>query len=84
MGIRSNGKEKSVRWIGVVLSYNGHTKEIYQVFKNVINNQMEIKAAIAGLKALMKDNLPVEVCSDAAYLVNCINNKWYVNWMNNG
>jgi hypothetical protein len=34
--------------------YNGHTKEIYQGFKHVTNNQMEIKAAIAGLKALKK------------------------------
>ena len=26
----------------------------------------------------------VEVCTDSAYLHNCVKQKWYVNWQNNG
>lgn len=81
---RSNGKENNIGGYGVVLQYKNHTKELYQGFRNVTNNQMELKAAIEGLKAMKKFNIPVEVKTDSAYLCNCINQKWYVKWMNNG
>lgn len=81
---RSNGKENNIGGYGVVLQYRGHTKELYQGFRNVTNNQMELKAAIEGLKAMKKFNIPVEVKTDSAYLCNCINQKWYIKWMNNG
>ena len=81
---RSNGKENNIGGYGVILQYRGHTKELYQGFRNVTNNQMELKAAIEGLKAMKKFNIPVEVKTDSAYLCNCINQKWYVKWMNNG
>ncbi|KYP82077.1 ribonuclease HI [Ferroacidibacillus organovorans] len=47
------------------------------------NQRMEILAAVEGLKALKK---PCEVAlhSDSAYLINCINEKWYVKWRKNG
>lgn len=83
-GARGNGKENNIGGYGVVLQYAGHVKELYRGFRNVTNNQMEIRAAIAGLQALKKYDIPVEVRSDSAYVVNCINNKWYQNWMNNG
>ncbi|UDY80707.1 ribonuclease HI [Geobacillus phage GR1] len=83
-GVRGNGKENNVGGYGVVLQYGEHTKELYQGFRNVTNNQMELRAAIEGLKAMKKFNIPVEVRTDSAYLCNCINQKWYVKWMNNG
>lgn len=83
-GSRGNGKENSIGGYGAVLQFGEHTKEIYQGFRNVTNNQMEIKAATEALKQLKKFNIPVEVRSDSAYLVNCIKNGWYKNWMNNG
>lgn len=83
-GSRGNGKENSIGGYGVVLSFGEHTKELYQGFRGVTNNQMEIRAAIEGLRAMKKTNIAVEIRSDSAYLVNCINNKWYKNWMNNG
>lgn len=81
---RLNGKENNIGGYGVVLQYKNHTKELYQGFRNVTNNQMELKAAIEGLKAMKKFNIPVEVRTDSAYLCNCINQKWYIKWMNNG
>lgn len=83
-GARANGKENNVGGYGVVLQYGNHTKELYQGFRNVTNNQMELKAVIEGLKAMKKFNIPVEVRTDSAYVCNCINQKWYVKWMNNG
>lgn len=83
-GVRGNGKENNVGGYGVVLQYGNYTKELYQGFRNVTNNQMELKAVIEGLKAMKKFNIPVEVRTDSAYVCNCINQKWYVKWMNNG
>lgn len=83
-GVRGNGKENNIGGYGVVLQYGNHTKELYQGFRNVTNNQMELKAVIEGLKAIKKFNIPVEVRTDSAYVCNCINQKWYAKWMNNG
>lgn len=46
------------------------------------NNRMEISAAIEALKAV-DPNQQIRVISDSAYLVNCMNQKWYVKWMAN-
>jgi len=83
-GSRGNGKENSIAGYGVVLQYGEHTKELYQGFRNMTNNQMEIRAVIEGLKAMKKTNVVVEVRSDSAYVVNCMNKKWYKAWLNNG
>lgn len=83
-GSRNNGKENAIGGYGVVLQYGDQKKEIYQGFRGVTNNQMELRAAIAGLKQLNRFSIPVEVRTDSAYLCNCINNKWYINWLNNG
>lgn len=48
------------------------------------NNFMEIAAVIAGLKCLKRKDLPVKIYSDSAYVVNTIQNRWYVKWRNNG
>ena len=56
------------------------------------NQSMELKAALIGCeyaeqKYIVKDAFPQEhivVYSDSAYLINCVNAKWYVNWFYNG
>ena len=80
----NNGKENNIGAIGVVLQFGEHTKELHQGYKNTTNNRMELQAAIRGLQLMKRFDIPVEVRSDSAYLVNCINNKWYKKWMNNG
>ena len=51
----------------------------------------ELLAVIMGLRSVMgsfpeliRANEPVEIYSDSAYFCNCIKDKWYVNWQNNG
>lgn len=52
------------------------------------NQQMEILAAICGLKEfetiVNSDFYNCTLYSDSAYLINCKNQKWYEKWMNNG
>ena len=83
-GCRSNQAENNIGGLGVVLQFRGHEKEDYRGFRNTTNNRMEIQAAIDALKLMKRFDIPVEVRTDSAYLCNCINNKWYKNWMNNG
>jgi len=68
---------------GAILMYEGHTKEISGAEPNTTNNRMELQAVIEAL-ALLKHPCRVSCYSDSAYLVNCFNNKWYVNWQRNG
>jgi ribonuclease HI len=81
---RGNGKAKNIGGYGVFLKNETHEKEINEGFRNTTNNKMELMAVITGLKAMKKTNVIVEVYSDSAYVVNCINQKWYMKWLNNG
>jgi ribonuclease HI len=68
---------------GAILIYGNHRKEISGASPNTTNNRMELTAAIEGLKAL-KEPCRVKLYSDSAYLVNCIQQQWYVKWQKNG
>lgn len=46
------------------------------------NNRMEIYSVIAALRA--NANRPLTIVSDSQYVVNCINQRWYVKWRRNG
>ena len=64
---------------GVILEYNGHTKELSGAEPNSTNNQMELLAVIKGLEAL-KEPCKVEVVTDSSYVANAIN-EWLKNWI---
>lgn len=69
---------------GAVMIYQEHQKEIWGGEINTTNNRMELKGCIEALKTLKKKDIPVEIYSDSAYICNCINQKWYVKWRQNG
>lgn len=79
-----NGRELSPGGFGAVLLFGEHKKEIFGGSPNTTNNIMEIKACIEALKSIKKPNIPTTVYSDSAYVVNCINQKWYMGWRRNG
>jgi ribonuclease HI len=47
------------------------------------NQRMEIRAVIEGMKAL-KSPCDVTVHSDSAYVISCMNKRWFDNWRRNG
>ncbi|QSX06893.1 ribonuclease HI [Sedimentibacter sp. zth1] len=80
----NNQSEKNFGGYGAVLIYKDNVKKVYGGEINTTNNVMELTAIIKALEMLKRKDIPVEVYSDSAYIVNCINNKWYVNWRKNG
>lgn len=83
-GCRGNGKAENVGAIGVFLKFGEHEKEICTGYKNTTNNKMEMLSVIVGLEQLKVKDLPVKIYSDSAYVVNCMNQKWYKKWQVNG
>jgi ribonuclease HI len=69
---------------GAVLKYKDKVKEMYGGSRNTSNQRMELMACIKGLEAIKSKEIPVDVYSDSAYLINCMHEKWYVNWQKNG
>ncbi len=69
---------------GAVLLFQNHRKEIFGGEKNTTNQRMELTACISALESLKRIDLPVVICSDSAYLVNCMQQKWYEKWQRNG
>lgn len=68
---------------GAILEYNGHVKELSGGEARTTNQRMEIVAALEALKHL-KEPCHVVVHSDSAYVINCFQQKWYINWRRNG
>ena len=52
--------------------------------KNTTNQRMELTACIKALEQIEAKNIDVKVFSDSAYLVNCMNKRWYDKWLKNG
>ena len=69
---------------GAVLKYKGHVREIHGGELNTSNQRMEVTACIRALEQLTSASHPVEVFTDSAYLANCMQQKWYVRWQQNG
>ena len=66
---------------GVVLRYRNTEKELSGFEAMTTNNRMELRAAIEGLKALMRP-VKIEVYTDSQYLRDGIT-KWLFQWKKN-
>ncbi len=78
----SRGNPGVGAWAALI--YEGpKPKEISGVERQTTNNKMELRAAIEALRALEKPS-KVRLFSDSAYLINCMNEGWYLNWERNG
>lgn len=67
--------------IGIILCYRGKHKEIAQGFRATTNNRMELTAALVGLRAIKRKDLPVVLYSDSRYLVDGFVKGQYVRWL---
>ena len=75
-------------WASLII-YRDNIIEISGGLKNTTNQRMEMISCIQGLEYTKKyefENNLIEVYSDSAYLVNCMNNgdSWYRKWIKNG
>ena len=66
---------------GVLIEYENHNKEMFGGEKITTNNQMELMAAIQGLKALSEKCI-VNLTTDSKYVMDSIN-SWIINWKKN-
>ena len=66
---------------GVLIEYGDIRKEYFGGELNTTNNQMELKAAIEGLKAL-KEPCAVHLTTDSKYVMQGIT-SWIDNWKKN-
>ncbi|MDG2091611.1 MAG: ribonuclease HI, partial [SAR86 cluster bacterium] len=66
---------------GALIEYENHNKEIFGGEKLTTNNQMELMAAIQGLKAL-SEKCNVNLTTDSKYVMDGIN-SWIKNWKRN-
>ncbi len=65
-----------------IISYKGNEKVISGGERETTNNRMELMAVIMGLENANK-NVPIEVFSDSAYVVNAFQQGWLDNWKRN-
>ncbi|MFD1484396.1 ribonuclease H [Lacticaseibacillus baoqingensis] len=90
-GNRNTGNNKggSVRptdksaWAALLI-YGAHKKMLTGGDYGRTNNYMEIMAVIQGLKAITKPEFPVDIYSDSAYVINTMQQRWWVKWQQNG
>ena len=66
---------------GVLMVFEGNEKELFGGQKDTTNNQMELKAAIEGLKALTEPCI-VDLTTDSKYVMQGITG-WIDNWKKN-
>ena len=66
---------------GALVEYQDFSQEYFGGQKNTTNNQMELKAAIEGLKAL-KETCNVNLTTDSKYVMDGIT-SWIDNWKKN-
>jgi ribonuclease HI len=60
-------------------------KHAFHLPREITNQEAEIEAARLGLEAVrelhMKTGFPVVLCSDSAYVINCLRAGWYLRWV---
>ena len=67
-----------------LLIYGEHEKMLSEGDYGRTNNYMEIMAVIQGLKAIKRTDIPIDVYSDSAYVINTMQQRWWVKWQQNG
>ena len=64
----------------VLLSDEGHRKELAKGYRKTTNNRMELLSVIVALEMLKSRPTDVLVYSDSKYVVDTVEKKWVFNW----
>lgn len=66
---------------GIILEFNGKTKEISRGFRRTTNNRMELLGVISALKALTTNKHTITIHSDSKYVIDAIEKGWVHSWV---
>ncbi len=64
----------------VLLSDEGHRREVAKGYRKTTNNRMELLSVIVALEMLNARPMNVLVYSDSKYVVDAVEKKWVFNW----
>tara|TARA_B110000467_G_C18269723_1_gene451555 strand:+ start:286 stop:768 length:483 start_codon:yes stop_codon:yes gene_type:complete len=64
----------------VMLSEEGHRKEVAKGYRMTTNNRMELLSVIVALEMLKTRPMTVAVYSDSKYVVDSVEKKWVFGW----
>ena len=67
----------------VLLSDEGHRKEVAKGFRKTTNNRMELLSVAVALEMLKAKPMDVIVFSDSKYVVDAVKKKWLFEWEKN-
>lgn len=86
---KNNGKKNAVGGWAFVVVVNGEIvyADHFYNFAEPTNQKMELHAALTACSYLDLRFTSFDsfiIYSDSAYLVNCVNQKWYEKWLENG
>lgn len=82
-GCRGNQNKENVGGWGVVLKYQGITKELKGNARNTTNNIMELTSCIEALKVINRKTTETIITMDSQYVIKGVN-EWVDNWIKNG
>ena len=78
---------KQLGGYAAIAKYESQQIVIHGSKEKATNNEMELLAVVSIMRLLVrfiKPNDTVIIYSDSAYVVNAMQNKWYIGWQNNG
>jgi ribonuclease HI len=64
----------------VMLSEEGHRKELAQGFRKTTNNRMELLSVIVALETIKTEDALITIYSDSKYVVDAVEKKWVFKW----
>ena len=64
----------------VLMSEDGHRKEVAKGYRMTTNNRMELLSVVVALEMLKSKPMDVTIFSDSKYVVDAVEKKWVFNW----
>jgi len=86
---RKNGEANAPgAWGFIALNDNGEVMhKAAEGFRPATNQRAELLAAIKACEWASNNYnsfTDIQIVSDSAYMINCVNQKWYIKWQSNG
>ena len=64
----------------VLMSEDGHRKEVAKGYRMTTNNRMELLSVVVALEMLKSKPMDVNIFSDSKYVVDAVEKRWVFKW----